>query len=469
MQKFVDDLTIQNAYMQVLEILENVGVRFESEDVRELFKKRGARVEGDKVFISRHLMEEVLESTQKQDYGVPSEKRVVAATPFSNAPFILDDDTKVIRRCNIGDAIKMYQINETSSLYECANPGCADPVDNDARDQFVSQIAMVLKYSDKYPSIGLRATSSNSRNGDVYGSARRAFRLIREFYDVWDKPVMTQGICPNPPLAYDQECLDNLCAAIDEQQAISIFPCTMGFMTGPESIMGTVIHDFAMSLAGLAFVQLKSPGHLTSLSNFSTISNIQTLQPNYGSAECVFIQVVFYELCKFLSIPCVICGGYGDGTAVDYQAGMEAMMTTMLPFSLTDVNEVWCFPGILAGFACGSFHKAILDEEMMRYSNRMLQGVKMTVDFELPGLLAAGQEAGSFLSIGSMNTYRRDNYLTKIFNKWGLAHTNNAEKANLAYKVQQVLENRIAAYQLPERSAAQKKLLQSYLPSQCQY
>lgn len=156
-------------------------------------------------------------------------------------------------------------------------------------------------------------------------------------------------------------------------------------------------------------------------------------------------------------------------TAVDYQAGMEALLTTMLPFSLTEVNEVWCYPGILAGFACGSFHKAILDEEMMRYSNRMLQGVEMTVDSNLPELLAAGQKAGSFLGIGSMNTYRRDNYLTKIFNKWEIAQADNPKKADLAYKVQQVLESRIAAYQLPERSAAQKKLLQPYLPSQCQY
>jgi len=469
MRKLVDDVTIQNAYMQAIKIIENVGVRFESEVVREVFKKRGAQVEGDKVFLPHHLMEEALETTPKQDYSVPAQKRVVAATPFSNAPFILDDDTGAIRRCNVGDAIKMYQINETSSLYECANPGCADPVDNDAPDQFVSQIAMVLKYSDKYPNIGLRATSSTSRNGDVYGSARRAFRLVREFHDVWDEPVMTQGICPNPPLAYDKECLNNLCAAIDEQQAISIFPCSLGFMTGPESIMGNVIHDFAMSLVGLAFIQLKSPGHPTSLCDFSTISDIRTLQPNYGSAECVFIQVIFYELCKFLSIPCVICGSYGDGTAVDYQAGMEALLTTMLPFSLTDVNEVWCFPGILAGFACGSFHKAILDEEMMRYSNRMLHGVEMAVDSKLPGLLAAGQKAGNFLGIGSMKTYWRDNYLTKIFNKWGIAQADNAEKTNLAYKVQQVLESRIAAYQLPERSAAQKKLLQPYLPSQCQY
>ena len=207
MRKLVDDVTIQNAYMQAIEIIENVGVRFESEVVRELFKERGARVEGDKVFVPCHLLEEALETTPKQDYRGLAQKRVIAATPFSNAPFILDDDTGAIRRCNIADAIKMYQINETSSLYECTNPGCADPVDNDAPDQFVAQVAMALKYSDKYPSIGLRATKSTSHNADVYDSARLAFRLVREFYDVWDEPVMTQGICPNPPLAYDQECL----------------------------------------------------------------------------------------------------------------------------------------------------------------------------------------------------------------------------------------------------------------------
>lgn len=469
MRKFVDDVTIQNAYMQALEIVENVGVRFANEGVRELFKQRGARVEGDNVFIPRRLMDEALESTPKQDYSVHSEKRVVAATPFSNAPFILDDDTGALRRCNIADAIKMYQFAETSSLYECANPGCADPAGNDASDQFVSQMAMLLKYSDKYPSIGLRATSSNSLNGDAYGSARRAFRLVREFYDVWDKPVMTQGICPNPPLAYDQESLDNLNAAIDEQQAISLFPCTLTFMTGPESIMGIVIHDFAMALAGLAYIQLKSPGHPTSLCEFSTMSDISTLQPAYGTSESVFTQVIFYELSKYLSLPCVICGSYCDGTTVDYQAGMEALLTTMLPFSLTEVDEVWCYPGIMAGFSCGSFHKAILDEEMMRYTKRMLQGVEMTIDPKLPGLLAAGQDEGSFLGIGSMATYRRDHYLTKIFNKGGISQAGNPEKNNLAYKVQQVLEDRIATYQLPERSASQMKLLQPYLPSQCQY
>lgn len=469
MKKFVDEVTLQNAYMMAMDIIENAGIRFQSDAVLELFKTRGARIEGDMVFIPRHLIEEALASTPKQDYSTPSKKRVVAATPFSNAPFILDDETGMIHRCNLEDTIKFYQINETSSLYECTNPGCADPVGNDAQDQFVAQIAMALKYSDKYPSFGLRATASNSLNGDVYASASRAFRLVREFYDIWDEPVMTQGICPNPPLAYDRECLDNLRAAIDEKQAISIFPCSVGFMTAPESIMGIVIHDFAMALAGLVFIQLQSPGHPVSLCEFSTISDIQTLQPNYGSNESAFIQIIFYELCKSQDIPCALCGCYSDGIAVDYQAGMEGLLTAMLPFSLTEVNEVWCYPGILAGFACGSFHKAILDEEMMRYANRMLQGVDVTLDPKLPERLVAGRNAGNFLGIGSMATYRRDNYMTKIFNKYGMSHGDKPEKTNLTYKVQKVLEDRIAAYQLPERTAVQKKLLQPYLPSQCQY
>lgn len=469
MNQFVDEATINDMYAQAVEIMGVVGVVFESEDARELFRKHGATIEGEKVRIPHHLIEEALGTTPKQDYSIPAKKRVVASTPFGNAPFILDEDTGIIRRCNIEDAIRFYQINETSTLYECTNPGCADPLGIDAPDQFVAQTAMALKYSDKYPNFGLRATSSTAMNGDVYGSARRAFRLVREFYDIWDQPVMTQGICPNPPLAYDRECLYNLCAAVDEQQSISLIPCSIGFMTAPESIMGVVIHDFAMALAGLVFIQLKSPGHPLSFCEFSTISNIRTLQPNYGSAESVYIQVIFYELCKHFGLPCSISGGYGDGVHVDYQAGMEAMLTTVLPFSLTEIQEVWCFPGILAGFSCGSFQKAILDEEMIHYANQTLKGVQMTIDPKLPKMLSDGMDAGSFLGVGKMKNYHQDNYMTKVFNKWGISQAEDPQKSNLDCIAREILENRIALYELPERRDAQKKILQPHLPSRCRY
>lgn len=467
MKKIMTDETIKNAYMKALDIIETVGVKFDNEEIRNFLKEKGAKVEGNRVFIPSKIVEEAIETTPKQDYTSGGEKKVLAATPFSGAPFILDDDTSEIRRCTISDVIKMYQITETSDLYQCANPGFVDPVDNDHEDPFVAQMAMMLKYSGKYPSVGLRATSSTSLNENVYESARKGFRLVREFYDTWDEPAMTQGICPNSPLHYDKECLDNLCAAIDEKQEISLFPCSLTFLSGPETILGMVIHDFAMALAGLTLIQLKSPGHPTAFSEFSTGADIQTLQPAYGSPEAVYTQVAFYEISKYLKLPCSICGSYGDGTAVDYQAGMEALLTVMLPFNLTEVDEVWCYPGHLSGFSCGSFEKAILDEEMIRYANRSLTGINMNIDPNFSEMMAKGMAEGNFLCVGTMENYNKDHYLTKVFSKTGLSQTNSEGSNRLKAKSKEIFKSRIESYVLPEKTKAQEKIIEKYLPKQC--
>ncbi len=151
------------------------------------------------------------------------------------------------------------------------------------------------------------------------------------------------------------------------------------------------------------------------------------------------------------------------------KAGVEALMTTMMPFNLTEVKEVWCYPGMLAGFACGSFHKAILDEEVLRNVNRMLGGVDMSIDPRLADKLGAGRDTGNFLTIGTMANYRRDNYMTKIFNKWGMSHMDKPDKSDVAYKAQKALEERLASYVPPERTDAQKKLLQEHLPTVCRF
>ncbi len=96
-------------------------------------------------------------------------------------------------------------------------------------------------------------------------------------------------------------------------------------------------------------------------------------------------------------------------------------------------------------------------------------GVDPTLDHQLKEKLAEGREEGSFLYTGSMDTYRRDNYLTTIFNKRGIAQATAEESVNLALQVKQVLADRLAAYEMPQHSAAQRKLLQPCLPSACRY
>ena len=469
MPKLLNNETIESIYEKATDILATVGVEFELESARELFKKNDVKIDGKKVFISPSLLKKAMDLLPKVKYTPTQNRRLVAASPFSNAPMILDDSTGKSRRGNIEDAVKMYQLAETCDLYESVNPGVVDPEGNDSEDPYISQIAMMLKYSDKFPNLGLRATKSNTKNGDVYTSAKKAIQLIKAIKDDESAPVMGQGICPNAPLSYDEESLINLTVLVEEKQAVTIFPCTLSFMTGPESLLGIVVHDMALCLAGVVYVQLLKPGTSVGFSNFSTMTDMRSLQPAYGSPEYLHVQIMFYEVCLYFEMNCVLCGCFSDGTRNDYQGGFESCLTAIAPYYMTHVEEIWCYPGHMAAFAGGSFKKMILDEELMTNCNRTLQGLNLSFDPLLKDKLVESLETKSFLTIGSATIYRKENRISHIFDKKGIDSNNFSLEIPVDVNVAKEIEKRCAAYILPERSNRQKDLLQKYLPGQCKY
>ena len=462
--------TIESIYEKATDILATIGVEFEIDSAPELFKKNGARVEGKRVFISPSLLKTALDSLPKVKYTPTHNKRLVAASPFSNAPMIIDDITGKIRRGNIRDAVKMYQLAETCDLYESINPGVSEPEGNDSEDQYIGQIAMMLKYSDKFPNICFRATKSNTKNSDVYNSAKRAIQLIKEIKGDDSTPVMGQGICPNAPLSYDEESLINLTVLVEEEQDITIFPCTLSFMTGPESLLGIVVHDIAICLAGVVYIQLLKPGTGVSFSNFSTMSDMRTMQPVYGSPESLHVQIMFYEVCLHFEMNCVLCGCLSDGTRNDYQAGFESCFTTLAPYYMTRVEEIWCYPGMMAGFAGASFNKMILDEELIINCNRILEDLNLAFDPMLKEKLIESLETKSFLTIGSPAIYRKEQRVSPIFDKKGIEiERTSSSEIPVDFNISKEIEKRCSAYILPDRNKAQIKQLQKYLPTQCKY
>ena len=459
--------TIESIYEKASDILETVGVEFDRESAAEMFKKNGAKVDGKKVCISPSLLKTALDSLPKFKYTPTNNKRLVAASPFSNTPMIIDDITGKIRRGNVQDVVKMYQLAETCDLYESINPGVVDPEGNDSEDQYISQIAMMLKYSDKFPNLSLRATKSSAKNGDVYTSAKKAIQLIKEIKGENSTPVMAQGICPMAPLSYDEESLINLTVLVEEEQDITIFPCTLSYMTGPESLLGVVVHDIAICLAGVVYVQLLKPGTSVSFSNFSTMTDMRSLQPTYGSPEFLHVQIMFYEVCLHFEMNCVLCGCFSDGARNDYQGGFESCFTSIAPYFMTRIEEIWCYPGIMAAFAGGSFKKMILDEELMINCNRALQGLNLSFDPMLNDKLAESLKTKSFLTIGSPAIYRKEQRVSNIFDKNGIDPNNYSSEILVDINVSKEIQKRCDAYALPDRSKTQINELQKYLPTQC--
>lgn len=109
---------------------------------------------------------------------------------------------------------------------------------------------------------------SNTKDGDVYTSTKKAIQLITTIKGDSDGPVMGQGFCSNASLSYDEKGPINLQVLVEEEQDITFFPCTLSYMTGPESLMGIVVYDLAICLAGVVYVQFLKPATPVAFSCF---------------------------------------------------------------------------------------------------------------------------------------------------------------------------------------------------------
>lgn len=468
-RRLLNQETVEEIHKKVLETLESVGMRFENSKAIELFQKHGARTEGNKVFITPNMVEDALRSFAAYEYAPVTQQRITGQL-FFGVPMLLDDDMETYRPVTVADAVKMYKLGETSDLYEGSTIAIVDPHDNDSQDQYVGQMAMLLKHSDKYLTNGLRATALNSRNGDVYSSAYQAIKLVKDFHGInGDDEIMTQIICPKSPFAYDDECLLNINAAVEQGQGVMLCPCSLTNLTGPSTILGINVHDLALSLAGIVYIQLLRPGTTVTLSTCSTPTDMHSIQPAYGTPEATLISIVFYEMCKFYKINCGICALLSDAAKVDYQSGMESIMTTLAPFQLTDIDIAYCYPGLMSAFYCGSFVKAIYDEELMRYVNRLFAGIRQEIDPNLLDSMKSAIDTNTFLIGRTSKEYKKDHYLTRIFSKYGVSLDADPEKTDIHRRALKEIDRRLEMYQLPGRSSEQKRLLQPWLPTQCKY
>ncbi len=468
-RRFLNDGLISELHNKVSEVLQKVGIRFENEEALELFRAHGMKVDGQYVYFTDRQIEEALACFSSFEMGEITERSVTSQL-FYGVPYILDENTNICRNATVADVVKMYKLGETSDLYGGCGIAVVDPCDNDAEDKYLAQIAMMLKYSDKYFTNGFRASSYNTKDKEVYASACKAIELIKEFRSTGeDDNYMNQCVCPMSPLAYDDECILNIKAAVVNGQSVTICPCSIGYLTGPVTIFGLNVHDMAIALAGTVYIQLLRPGTEVYYSVCSTQSDLRTMQPTYGSVEEIFVSVAFYELCLSYKLCSSICAALTDAIRPDYQSGVESALTTLMPFELTQLDVVYAYPGLMSGFSCGSFEKAIYDEELVRVSNRYLKGISLSLDEGIIEDMYKAKTTDTFLYTKSSQRFREDFFMAKGFYKGGIAPHEYPGKDELKHNALNEISRRIDNYVLPQRTLEQKRILNRYLPSQCKY
>ncbi len=470
-----EDVELMHTY--VLKVLNEVGVKFESEDALEVFRKHGAKMDGDIVYITEEMVDNARKTipTSFVIKGIESDLEIgigkdLVIAPTNGCPY-LEDWNGGYRPVNSDDLENFYKIINTSDVYGISSQVSADipGFENVPTESALAQMAFLGKYSRKpvYNILGI--TPHNYKRGSAKEGAKASVQLIKQLYDNFDDYVCYSGMCVLPPLTVGWDAIDHYIGFAEEKQPITITTCSMTHLTAPPSLMGSIVADYANMLAVAVLIQLIEPGLPVILSPFSSIADLREVRLMTGAPEFLMIMLGHIALGDYYQIPTRCSGALADGFTYDYQAGVESTLGA-LAIALTNGCILPHASGDLSNFNLLSFPKFMMDEEMLRYMKRLRQGVAISDKKANFDLIKKIGPRGNYLSGRTSKDYREETYLTTpVFNRSGCTPTDREKVADIKERSYKVFKERVESFELPDFDQRQKDLLNKHLPDKYKF
>jgi len=418
--RLADKKTLSKIHEATLDILANTGIIFQSDKCLEIFKRHGARVEGQTAFMPENMVNRAIKTTPSNfTWEARNQDRSIRMgalqegihVGLNNGPIYIQDEDRGRRLGKMEDLVNLYKLAHHSSTCNIMGQIPVEPSDVTHNLRYLEIFLQLLRHSDK-PLIGY--VGNQEELSQMFDMVKISLGSSQEDDQVFDKVRMGVSLNPLSPLRYDKIPCETLLAYAKLGQPVMILTCAMAGVTSPVDPMGTVMLQNAEILAGLVLVQLIKPGTPVVYSPGSAIPNMRTAGYITGSPISNLINMVGIQLGKELyDIPTRCMAGLTDAKIVDCQAGYETMQNYMM-LAMSGVNMVnECF-GILDSIMTVSYEKFIIDDEIMSRAACVLNGIdRFEPDFSKNIIQNIGH-GGSFLMDPSTMKHCRNFWTPEI-------------------------------------------------------
>lgn len=444
--KILNEEQVEAIHQATLRVLEETGVRFESERALELFEKHDCPVDYDehRVRFPPALMEELLGKCPRSfrlrawnpenDVVIGGESMYCAAFPGMRA---IDLDTWEQRMPTVEDnhdAVKVLDKLEHVHLSPSYTPYC------ELEDVAPAMLLPVscwsrMKYFTKPSRIG---SSMESHIWEIQ---------MAQALDVDVFAAMEAA----PPLTWYTDAIDCAWACAENGYPVEVgCGCVMG-ATSPATIAGSMVTGNAEIMSGLAMVQLLSPGAGILANSFVFAQNMRTGAPVFGGVETNLFMAAFNQIWRGrYGIP-TMHGGCGptDSHQIDFQAGYEKGIGAVL--AAVSGSSVINVPGGIHGELTYHPVQSVLDNDMIGAIGRFLEGITVTDEtLAVEVINEVGPIPGNFLSTShTRKWWSKEQYAPAtadrlIYPAW----LKQGKKSALDYAKEEV-EEILAAYEPP--------------------
>ena len=429
-----------------LTILARSGLRLDSERARDVCRKGQARVEGDRVYFDRELVEAALESAPAtieifDRRGQPAFRLGDGVTRFGSgvtnlwyqdpltdelSPFSRADMGRCVRLCQ---ALPNYDVISTLGVIRDLPPEIAD----------LYAVLEMVANSTK-PLVLLISDES------LFPKALALLDAVRG--DLGERPFIIPYLNPVTPLVVNEGTSDKLLDSAARSIPVIYSNYGMSGMTTPLPCAGALALLNAELLGGLVLSQLAKPGAPIILGSLPMYFDMKTMIDFYDP-QTHLINLGCAEMMADYGIPHAGTSGSGDGWGPDLLAAGASWMN--------QVTSVMGQVG-LAPFVGSVLNSKAYSPAMTVYGDEVIGAVRLFAQgFSVDSASIGAEEAieqlateGHFLTSPSTLASYRSAYYPSIFPRIGLEKWVDLGRPRANARVRERARDLIAQAPAPE-------------------
>lgn len=194
-----------------------------------------------------------------------------------------------------------------------------------------------------------------------------------------ERPFVSVITNPVSPLTIEANTLNTLRFCATHGIPVTCAPAPISGATAPATLAGTLSQMHAEALAGVALVQVFSPGAKVLYGAVPTAMDLRNMEYTMGSVEMAMMNACAVQLAKLYDLPIYASGGVTEAKRPDIQAGFEKAFSNLL-VAMSGADCVHLAAGMLDSGNSISYEQYMIDNEIIGMIHRILGGVAVNED-----------------------------------------------------------------------------------------
>ena len=406
----------QEIHSATLELLRRTGVDVLVPEVRDLLKKAGCWLDGERVRIPPHLIEWAIRAAPSRVVlcdrdGNPAmelEGRKGYYGTGSDTPFVIDAYSGERRQAvlqDIANVAKLVDALEHIDFLMCM--GIASDVTESISDLYHFR---EMIHNTSKPIIYTAWNRANLEDivkmAEAVAGGAEALRR-NPFMALYSEPIS--------PLTHAQESCEKLLFLAKKGLPVVYTPGMMVGATAPVTIAGALVQANAEQLSGLLIIQLIREGAPMIGAGGILFMDMSQGLISYAAPEFMLGNTAFAEMCHFYGIPIFAFSGCSDAKVFDQQAAAEGAIWMMIA-ALGGGNLIHDVGYIESGITA-SYEQIVAMDEVVGLVKRFLGGIEINAKTVALDVIDQVGPGGHFLEHAHTYKYFRKNWVPKLFDR----------------------------------------------------